>query len=108
MTTTMSRPVIRGFSGEVEDFAAEHGMTDALFAIYQEATRIFHAAQGVRVELYTDHEDSSWVSVFFVIEGWPLNPEQTQPFDKEWYQALNTLIPRDTVWSIGHYLEWTE
>ena len=86
MTTTMSRPVIPGFAGEVEHFAAQHGMTDTLYAIYDEATRIFHTARSVRVELYTDHEDSRWVSVFFVIEGWPLSVEETRSVNKEWHR----------------------
>lgn len=108
MTTTMSRPVIPGFAGEVELFASEHGMTDTLYAIYEEATRIFHAAQSVRVELYTDHEDSRWVSVFFVIVGWPLSIEETRSVDQVWRRKLSALIPRDTDWSIGHAIEWLE
>lgn len=108
MAMTLSHPTIPGFSGEVEQFAAAHEMTEALQAIYEATTRLFSAARGVRVELYTDHEDDDWVSVFFVIEGWPLSWEATKPLDREWYRVLASLIPPGVVWSIGHTIEWLE
>lgn len=107
MTTTLTQPTIPGFSGEVEQFAAEHGMTETLFGLYEAANRIFHQASGVRLELYEDPEDSTWISVYFVIEGWPSHCD-TRPYDDEWYRAVSELRPQNTVWSIGHTFEWAE
>ena len=107
MTTTLTQPMIPGFAGEVEQFAAEHGMTETLFGLYEAANRIFHQASGVRLELYEDPEDSTWISVYYVIEGWAESVEVTLKSNDEWYQELHDHIPPNTDWSIGHTLEWT-
>lgn len=108
MTTTMTNQVIPGFSGEVEQFVAEHGITEAIYSIYEVTQRLFRQSKQVRVELYADHEDSSWVSVFFVIEGWPLNFAQTGSIDEAWFRETHPLIPPDWFWRIGHQIEWRE
>ena len=77
MTTTLTQPTISGSAGEVEQFAAEQGMTGTLFGRYEAAKRIFHQASGVRLEVYEDPEDSTWISVYFVIEGWAESVEVT-------------------------------
>ena len=108
MPTTLALPVIPGFAGEVEQFAAEHGITDAVFAIFDVTRRIFHQAKQVRVESYVDHDDESWDSVYFKIVDWPLSVEATQGIDDAWYRETHDLIPFDLAWRIGHRIEWRE
>lgn len=108
MTTTLTCPTIPGFSGEVEQFVAEHGITDAVLSIYEVTCRLFHLAPQVRVELYVDHEDSNWVSLYFVIEDWPLPWEQTRATDQAWYRETHALVPPDWFWRLGHRIEWRD
>ena len=108
MSTTLARPVIPGFAGEVEQFAAEHGITDAVLAIFDVTRRIFHQAQEVRVELYVDHDDESWVSVYFKIVDWPLSIEESQEIKAAWYRETQALIPFDWSWRLGLRIKWRE
>lgn len=108
MTTTLSRPTIPGFAGAVEQFVAEHGIGDAVFNIYEVTCRLFPLAKQVHVELYVDHEDANWVSLFFVIEDWPLSWEQTREIDDAWFRETHSLIPFDWHWRLGHQIEWRD
>ena len=106
MTTTLTQPTIPGFAGDVEQFATEHGIINAIVAIHEVTQRIFDQARDIRVELYVDHEDPSWISVYFVIEDWPLPYEATQAIDKSWFRETQPLIPPDWAWRMGHRIEW--
>lgn len=108
MTTTLSRPTIPGFDGEVEQFVTEHGIADAVFNIYEVTSRCFQRSPRIRVELYVDHEDSSWVSLYFVIEDWPLDWEHTRAIDEAWLRETHSLIPFDWHWRMGHRIDWRE
>lgn len=108
MTAAISDRQIPGFVGEIEQFVTEHGITDAVFNIYEVTCRHFHLSSRIRVELYVDHEDSSWVSLYFVIEDWPLDWEHTKDIDQAWSRETHPLIPFDWHWRLGHRIEWRE
>ena len=68
MPAALSPPQIDGFD-DVESFAAEHGLTDTLFAAYEILDRLYSTTQSIRVELYDDPEDPDWKPIFFVVMG---------------------------------------
>lgn len=108
MTTAIVHPRIAGFSGEVEQFALEHGITDIVFAIYEVAGRLFPMARQIRVELGEDSEDAQWRHVDFLIEGLPISPREAYMIDKNWIAEMTPVCPVEHAWLFSHDLRFAE
>ncbi len=106
MNTTIARPPITGFAGEVEQFADEHGIIDIVFAIHEVASRLFPMASGIHVELGEDYEDSSWRHVDFVIEGLTISPAEAYAIDERWTAEVAPVCPAEHAWLFTHDLRF--
>ncbi len=108
MTTAISRPLIAGFAGEVEQFADEHEITEIVFAIYDIACRLFPMARTIRVALGEDGEDSSWRHVDFLIEGLTISPREAYGIDDRWTDEITPVCPAEHAWLFTHDLRFAE
>ena len=104
--TTLSRPVISGFVGEVEQFASEHGITEIVFAMYAAAWRLFPMAGQIRVQLGEDYEDSSWRHIDFEIEQLTISETEAYLLDRQWLEKVFSLCPAEHAWLFTHRLSF--
>lgn len=108
MTTTLSRPLILGFTGEVEQFAVERGITEIVFAMYEAARRLFPMAGQIRVQLSEDYEDSSWRHIDFEIEKLTISETEAYLLDRQWLDDVFSLCPAEHAWLFTHRLSFAE
>lgn len=108
MTTTLSRPSIPGFIGEVKQFAVEHGITEIVFAMHEAACRLFPMAGQIRVQLGEDYEDSSWQHIDFEIEQLTISVNEAYRLDEQWLHDVFSLCPAEHAWLFTHRLSFAE
>ena len=104
MPAALSPPQIDGFD-DVASFAAEHGMTDALFAAYEILDRLYSTTQSIRIELYDDPEDPDWKPIFFVVTGPHLGTEREVELHLEWNRQVCATIAPEHLWRVGMFRE---
>jgi len=108
MTIMLTRPLIPGFTGEVEQFAVEHGITEIVFAMYEAACRLFPMAGQIRVHLGEDYEDSTWRHIDFEIEQLRISSDEAYAIDQQWSDEVFAVCPAEHVWLFTHRLSFAE
>ena len=108
MTTTLARPQIAGFAGEVQQFADEHGITEIVFAMYDFARQLYPMAGRIRLELGEDYEDSSWRHIDIHIEELPISPQEASEINRRWIPEVGSVCPAEHAWLFTHQLSFAE
>ena len=106
MPAALSPPQIDGFD-DVESFAAEHGLTDALFVAFEILHDLFPLGHRIKVEHYTDPEDGQ-ESLFFAVTGEALPVEQEIERHQQWNHRICRSLGPDELYRIGMYRDYTE
>jgi hypothetical protein len=108
MATAVISPQIAGFTGTVEQFAADHGITDIAIAIYDVACRLFPMARAIRVEVGEDYEDSTWRHLDYLIEDLTISPAEAYAIDEHWTAEVARVCPAEHAWLFTHNLRFAD
>lgn len=106
MSRTLSPPRIDGFE-DVESFAAEHGLANALVVAHEILFELYMTAHRISVEHYIDPEDEH-ESLFFVVAGDALPIDQEVELQHQWNQRICQALSPDELFRIGMYRDYTE
>ena len=106
MPATLTRPLIEGFD-DVEAFAAQYGLTEALFVAYDITSNFFPMAERIHVAHYVDPEDGH-ESLLFIVSGAKLTVDEAVELHTRWNERVCQEIEPDALWRIGMMRESTE
>lgn len=106
MSDILSPPIIDGLD-EVEHFATEHGLTNALGIASEILGDVYSLARRIWVEHYTDPEDGH-ESLFFVVSGAPQTTDQEVESYFQWNRRICESLGPEELYRIGMYREYTE